>query len=284
MEEKEKTKKTRQKKAVKAKETTLPVKIQEKVQEPENKQELQITQTQKTPARKNFHLRHHSSVAEVLVSTFQKLIKKSLLLLIPWILLSMGVLLTGSYIIFKEFFIGMAYPWWYLCLIALLLFGIYGIIGFAYGLMMALLHTVLSVSSSLGETIRKTVLRVKNSIESKVDKFADNLEQNNLLETIKRTFEDISKNIRQYAAKTAAGILVIACLGGILFVIKNIMVKSFKKVQNKAEFFTKMSIRFSLILAVILNLKLFAKIALVIGYFLGIFLVLSQYLIWHIMQ
>ena len=149
---------------------------------------------------------------------------------------------------------------------------------------MALLHTVLSVSSSLGETVRKTALRVKNSIESKVDKFTDNLEQNNLLETIKRTFEDISKNIRRYAAKTAAGVLVIACLGGILFVIKNITVRSFKKVQNKAEFFTKMSIRFSLIIAVVLNLRFFTKIALVLGYLVGILLVLSQVVIWQIMQ
>ncbi len=277
----EKTKKTRKKKEIKKKAVnTLPA----KVQEPEVKLEIQVEQKQKVPVRKLNQFRHQSSVAEVLVNTFQKLIKKSLLLLIPWILLSMGVLLTGSYIIFKEFFIGMAYPWWYLAIIALLLFGIYGMIGFMYGLTMALLHTVLSVSSSLGDTIRKTVLRIKNSLESKVDKFADNLEQNNLLETIKKTFEDISKNIRKYAAKTAAGILVIACLGGILFVIKNVTVKSFKKVQNKAEFFTKMSIRFSLLLAIILNLKLFAKITLVIGYLLGILLVLSQYLIWHIMQ
>ncbi len=276
----EKIKKTSQKKEVKAKETsTLPAKVEKQ----ENKQEIQKTQAKK-PARKFYQLRPRNSVAEVLVNTFQKLIKKSLLLLIPWIILSVGVLLTGSYIIFKEFFIGMAYPWWYLSLIALLLFGVYGMIGFFYGLTMALLHTVLSVSSSLGETIRKTVLRVKNSIESKVDKFTDNLEQNNLLETIKRTFEDISKNIRQYAAKTAAGVLVVACLGGMLFVIKNLMVKSFKKVQNKAEFFTKMSIRFTLLLAVVLNLKLFAKIALVFGYLIGIFLVLSQYIIWHIMQ
>ena len=277
----EKIKKTRKKKETKKKEiNTLPV----KVQEAETKHEIQITQTQKLPVRKFHQFRHQSSVAEVLVNTFQKLIKKSLLLLIPWILLSMGVLLTGSYMIFKEFFIGMAYPWWYLTIIALLLFGIYGTIGFIYGLTMALLHTVLSVSSSLGDTIKKTVLRIKNSLESKVDKFTDNLEQNNLLGTIKRTFEDISKNIRKYAAKTAAGVLVIACLGGILFVIKNITVKSFKKVQNKAEFFTKMSIRFSLILAIILNLKLFAKITLIIGYLIGVLLVLSQYLIWHIMQ
>lgn len=228
--------------------------------------------------------RQQSTVAEVLVNTFQKLIKKSLLLLIPWILISMGILLTGSYIIFKEFFIGMAYPWWYLVLIGFILFGIYGVIGFAYGLTMALLHTVLAISSSLGETIKKTVLRIKNSIESKVDKFADNLEQNNLLETIKRTFEDISKNIRKYAAKTFLGVFVMACLGGILFLIKNIMVKSFKKVQNKAEFFTKMSVRFSLLIAIILNLKLFTKLALVLGYLIGILLVLSQVLIWQIMQ
>ena len=276
----EKVKKTRKKKEIKAKKAdTLPIKVQA-----ENKPLASAEQEIKIPVRKMYQPRHHSSVAEVLVDTFQKLIKKSLFLLIPWILLSMGVLLTGSYIIFKEFFIGMAYPWWYLILIALLLFGIYGFIGFAYGLIMALLHTVLSISTSLGETIRKTILRVKNSLESKVDKFADNLEQNNLIQTIKSTFEDISKNIRKYVAKTAAGVFVVACLGGILFVIKNVVVKSFKKVSNKAEFFTKMSVRFSLLLAIVLNLRLFAKIAIAIGYLVGILLVLSQYLLWNIMQ
>ena len=149
---------------------------------------------------------------------------------------------------------------------------------------MALLYTILSVSSSLGDSVKKIVLRVKNSIESKVDKFADNLEQSSLVETIKRTFEDLSKNVRKYAAKTFAGVFIIACLGGILFVAKNIMVKSFKKVRNKAEFFTKLSIRFSLLIAIILNLRLFAKIMLVIGYLVGILLILSQYLFWHIMQ
>ena len=282
----EKVKKTRKKRVVKTKEiksqeaSSLPVKISES----ENKQIMPAEQTPKTLARKLRLPRHQSSVAEVLVNVFQKLITKSLLLLIFWILLSMGILLTGSYIIFKEFFIGMAYPWWYLTLIALLLFGIYGFVGFVYGFIMALLHTVLSISTSLGETIKKTVLRIKNSIESKVDKFTDTWEQSNLVTMIKGTFEDISRNIRKYAAKTFAGVLVISCLGGILFLIKNITVRSFKKVQNKAEFFTKMSIRFSLILAVILNLRLFTKIALVIGYLVGIFLVLSQYLIWNIMQ
>ena len=259
------------------KENTLPVKV-------ETEKPIQLSKVTKEEKPLGRKVHRQSSVAEVLVNTFQKLIKKSLLLLIPWILISMGVLLTGSYIIFKEFFVGMAYPWWYLVLMGIIFFGIYGIIGFAYGLIMALLHTILSISSSLGDTIKKTVLRVKNSIESKVDKFADNLEQNNLLDTIKRTFEDISKNIRKYAAKTFAGVLVMACLGGVLFVIKNIMVKSFKKVQNKAEFFTKMSIRFSLIIAVILNLKLFTKIALVLGYLVGILLILSQVVIWQIMQ
>lgn len=277
MEEKtEKTKRTRKKKEV----NTLPVKISE----PENKQEIQTAETPKVPARKIRQPRQHSPVAEVLVNICQKLVKKGLLLIIFWVFLSMGVLLTGSYIIFKEFFIGMAYPLWYLILMGFIFFGIYGFLGFFYGLMMAFLHTILSVSSSLGDIIRKTVLRVKNSIESKVDKFADKLEQNSLLETIKRTFEDISKNVRKYAAKTAAGVIVIVFLGGILFVIKNIMVRSFKKVQNKAEFFAKMSIRFSLLLAIVLNLKLFTKIALAAGYLIGILLVLSQFVIWHLMQ
>ena len=276
----EKVKNNHQKKEIKANNAeTLPAKVQEQ----ENKQVVKTAQGPKMRGRK-FQFRQHSPVAEVLVNTFQKLIKKSLLLLIPWILLSMGVLLTGSYIIFKEFFIGMAYPWWYLILIAFLLFGFYGIIGFLYGLIMALLYTVLSISTSLGETIRKTILRVKNSLESKVDKFADNLEQNNLIQIIKSTFEDISKNIRKYVAKTAAGVFIVACLGGILFVIKNVVVKSFKKVSNKAEFFTKMSVRFSLLLAIVLNLRLFAKLAIAVGYLIGILLVLSQYFIWNIMQ
>lgn len=274
----EKTKTTRKKKTVKAdKKNTLPVKVQaeQTVQEKTEIKEI------KPAFRKKLH---QSSVAEVLVDIAQKLVKKSLLLLIPWILLSVGVLLTGSYIIFKEFFIGMAYPWWYLILIGILFFGVYGVLGFVYGFCMALLHTLLAVSSSVGDIIKKTVLRVKNSIESRVDKFTDNLEKESLLQTVKKTFDDISQNIRRFAAKTAIGIIVIACLSGIIFLIKNIMVKSFKKVQNKAEFFATMSIRFSLLIAVILNLRFFTKIALVLGYLIGILLVLSQVLIWQIMQ
>ncbi len=274
----EKTKKTRKKRTVKEnKINTLPVKVQaeKSIQEKSETKEIK-------PAVRKTH--HQSSVAEVLVDIAQKLVKKSLLLLIPWIFLSVGVLLTGSYIIFKEFFIGMAYPWWYLVLMGILFFGVYGALGFVYGLCMALLHTLLAVSSSVGDIIKKTVLRVKNSIESRVDRFTDNLEKENLLQTVKKTFDDISQNIRRYAAKTAVGLIVIAFLGGIIFLIKNIMVKSFKKVQNKAEFFATMSIRFSLLVAVILNLKFFTKIALVLGYLVGILLVLSQVLIWQIMQ
>ena len=100
MEEKEKTKKTRRKKEVKTKEeNTLPIKISV----PENKQEIQTVETQKMPVRKVRQPRQHSPVAEVLVNICQKLVKKGLLLIIFWVFLSMGVLLTGSYIIFKEF-------------------------------------------------------------------------------------------------------------------------------------------------------------------------------------
>ncbi len=274
----EKINKTHKKKVVKEnKINTLPVKVQAEkaIQEKTENKEIK-------PSIRRGH--HQSSVAEVLVDIAQKLVKKSLLLLIPWIILSVGILLTGSYIIFKEFFIGMAYPWWYLLFVGILLFGVYGALGFIYGLCMALLHTLLAVSSSIGEIIKKTVLRVKNSIESRVDKFTDNLEKESLLQTVKKTFDDISKNIRRFAAKTAIGIIVIAYLSGIIFLIKNIMVKSFKKVQNKAEFFATMSIRFSLLIAVILNLRFFTKIALVLGYLVGILLVLSQVLIWQIMQ
>ena len=257
--------------------TKLPVKVEDKEKKTFAAERL----------RKGlFKHRHHtgSSVGQILVDVAYKLIKKSLFLLVFWITFSLGLLMTGSYLIFKEFFIGMAYPFWYLALVALLFFGVYGIAGFLYGVAMALLHSLLSVSSNLGDIIQKTVLRVKNSIESKVDRFADELEQNSLLELIKKTFEDISKDIRRYAAKTALGILVIGLLGGVLFFVKNIVVRSFKQVQNKAEFFTKMSIRFSLLIAVILNLKFFTKIALVFGYMLGVFLVLSQVIIWYILQ
>ena len=271
-----KTKKIKKEENKKKKNNTLPIKVDV------GNAPLVVKQSQKIQNRK--YNTHSASVAEVLVDICQKLIKKSIFLLIPWVLLSSGVLIAGSYLIFKEYFIGMAYPFWYLALVFILLFGIYGCAGFVYGLAMALLHTVLAVSSTLGEIIRKTVLRIKNSLESKVDKFTDSLEQKNLLDIIKKTFEDISQNIRRYAAKTAVGVLVIAFLGGILFLIKNIAVRSFKKVQNKAEFFTKMSIRFTLLAAVLLNLRFFTKIALALGYLIGILLILSQVLLWYIMQ
>ncbi len=270
------TQKTKKEENTKRQKNTLPVKAEAGSIAPVAKQSQKIHNRKYHP--------HNTPVAEVLVDICHKLIKKSIFLLIPWVILSSGILIAGSYIIFKEYFIGMAYPFWYLALVFILLFGIYGCAGLVYGLTMALLHTVLSVSSTLGEIIRKTVLRIKNSLESKVDKFADSLEQKNLLDIIKKTFEDISRNIRQYAAKTAVGVLVIAFLGGILFLIKNIVVRSFKKVQNKAEFFTKMSIRFTLLAAVLLNLRFFTKIALVLGYLVGILLILSQVLLWYIMQ
>lgn len=288
----EKEEKVKKEKTVKETKKNLPAKASVK---PESKnlpakatvkQENKNSPQEQKNKKQNFKFRQHntSSVAEVLVNICQKLIKKSFLLIIFWVLLSVGVLMTGSFFIFKEYFVGMAYPWWYLALIIILLFGVYGCIGFTYGTSMALLHAVYSLSSNLGDIIRKTVLRVKNSIESKVDRFADKLEQNSILELIKKTFEDISKDIRRYAAKTAFGLLIIAFLGGVIFLVKKVVITSFKKVQNKTEFFTKMSIRFSLIIAIILNLKFFNKIALVMGYLIGVLLVLSQVLIWYILR
>jgi len=271
----DKEQKNNKEKAIKETKKNLPAKVNTKR---ENKS---LPQEQKTK-KQNFKNRQHntSSVAEVLVNICQKLIKKGFLLIIFWVILSVGVLFTGSYFIFKEYFVGMAYPWWYLALVIFFLFVVYGLIGAIYGIIMALLHTVYSLSSSLGDIIRKTVLRIKNSIESKVDRFADTLEQNSLLDLIKKTFEDISKDIRRYATKTAFGVLIVAFLGGILFLIKKLVVMSFNKVKNKAEFFTKMSIRFSLLIAVILNLRFFVKLALIFGYLIGVLLVMSQVLIW----
>lgn len=271
----DKEQKNNKEKTTKNTKKNLPVKANTKQ---ENKNLPQEEKPKKQGAK--HHHNNSSSVAEVLVNICQKLIKKGLLLIIFWVVLSLGVLFTGSYFIFKEYFVGMAYPWWYLALVILFLFGIYGVIGVMYGVIMALLHTISSVSSGLGDVIRKTVLRVKNSIESKVDRFADKLEQNSLLDLIKKTFEDISKDIRRYATKTAFGVLIVAFLGGVLFLIKKVVVMSFKKVDNKAEFFTKMSVRFSLLIAVILNLKFFIKLSLVFGYLIGVLLVMSQVLIW----
>ena len=271
----DKERKTNKEKTTKNTKKNLPVKAN-------TKQENNNLPQEEKPKKQGVKHHHNnsSSVAEVLVNICQKLIKKGFLLIIFWVALSLGVLFTGSYLIFKEYFVGMAYPWWYLALVILFLFGIYGVIGVMYGVIMALLHTISSVSSGLGDVIRKTVLRVKNSIESKVDRFADKLEQNSLLDLIKKTFEDISKDIRRYATKTALGVLIVAFLGGVLFLIKKVVVMSFKKVDNKAEFFTKMSVRFSLLIAVILNLKFFIKLSLVFGYLIGVLLVMSQVLIW----
>jgi len=275
-------------KTVKETKKNLPAKItpkQEKKNLPqEKKPQVQKTKEQKTKKTNTKFRKHDSSpVAEVLVNICQKLIKKSLFLLIFWVILAVGGLMTGSYLVFKEYFWGMAYPWWYLALVIFFLFIVYGVIGFLYGASMALLHAVYSLAGSLGDIIRKTVLRVKNSIESKVDRFADKLEQSSLLELIQKTFEDISKDVRRYAGKTAFGLLIIAFLSGIIFVMKKIAVTSFKKVQNKADFFTKMSVRFALVIAVILNLRLFAKLVLIFGYLVGVLLALSQVLLWFIL-
>lgn len=274
----DKEQKNDKEKTLKDTKKNLPVKLTSKL---EGKS---LPQEQKN-RKLNFKHRQHntSSVAEVLVNICQKLIKKGFLLIVFWVILSLGVLFTGSYLIFKEYVWGMAYPWWIITLAVLFLFGGYGLIGFLYGVSMALLHAVYSLAGNLGDIIRKTALRVKNSIESKVDRFADKLEQNSLLELIKKTFEDISKDVRRYATKTAFGVVIVAFLGGILFLFKKIVVTSFKKVQNKAEFFTKMSVRFSLIIAIILNLRFFVKLALIVGYLIGVLLVLSQVLLWFML-
>lgn len=219
---------------------------------------------------------HKPSPTQKMVSNISGLIGKSLSVIIPWIVLSTLVFTAGAYFIFNAAVEARQLPFWYTLLLSLLIFGIYGLFGFVYGVVMAMLYSVKIFSESFGSVIKETINRVKSSIESKLDNISETLSQNDIASVVKQTFAELSYNIRKYAAPTAAGFFAIAALAAGLFLARKAFLKSISKVKNRAEFFTLLSARVTLALAVILNLPLFSRMAVAVGYLVGLIVILSQ--------
>lgn len=228
------------------------------------------------PVRKFIPKAHKESLAEKLTKTFTSLISKGIKTLIPWVLGSTILFTLSTYYVFYSCFIDKNYPLWYVILCAVILFAVFIFFGFSYGLIMGLLYTVKSFSQAFGGIIRDSINRIKNSIESKIDKAADSLSKNEAAKIVKQTFDDLSANIRKYAAKTAAGVAAITILGALVFICRKFLIKSFSTIKNKADFFAILSARTALVAAIILNLTFFTKLTIAAGYLIGIAVLSAQ--------
>ena len=221
---------------------------------------------------------HHNkqTLGDKLANTLMSLAGKAVRNLILAGILSATLFSAGAYFIFACAIAARSYPLWYIVLLGFLIFGISALFGLVYGLFMGLLLTVKNFSADMGHLVKDGANRVKNSIETSV---ADITDPSRAADIIKNVFTDLNRNIREYAARTATGFLAMSLISGLLFLAKNILTRGVNRIRNKAEFFAALSARYSLILAVILNLKLFAKWALWFGALIGIIAVMLQILI-----
>jgi len=177
---------------------------------------------------------------------------------------------------------GKNFPLWYVIFLGVVVFGASALFGLFYGLFMGFLLTVRGFGADMAHLVKDGVNRVKNSIEARAGAGLSGAAD--AAEIITHVFSDLGRNIRQYAAHTAAGFLTFAIISGALFIAKNIIMRGIKKIKNKADFFTMLSARASLILAIVLNLKLFAKIALCFGALLGIAAAMAQIIIVYLVR
>ncbi|MDR1124312.1 MAG: hypothetical protein LBL61_07035 [Elusimicrobiota bacterium] len=254
--------------------------------QPQNKPAAQPLSRNLPVKRDNIYKpRHHykQSLAQKLVSAITSLISGAVRNFILWGLLSTAVFSAGAYFIFifANAPKGLAphYPLWYSIFLGFVIFGISALFGLLYGLTMAALQTLKTFSGDIGGLAKDAVNRVKNSIESRAENIGETLTHAHAAEIIKQIFADLTRNIRQYAAHTAAGAMAIALLTGAVFLAKNILTRSLEKIKNKADFFTLLSARAALILAVVLNLNLFAKAALCFGWLAGVLGAATQIII-----
>ena len=221
---------------------------------------------------------HHykQTLGDKLVNTLTSLVGKAVRNLILTGILSTLLFSAGAYFIFACAIAAHSYPLWYIVFLGFVIFGISALFGLVYGLFMGLLLTVKSFSADMGHLVKDGANRVKNSIEAGV---ADISDPSRAADVIKHVFTDLNRNIRDYAARTAAGFLTMGLISGVLFLAKNILTRGVKRIRNKAEFFAALSARYSLILAVILNLKLFAKWAIWFGMLIGLIAIMLQILL-----
>ncbi len=228
--------------------------------------------------RRPFYHRNPTA-GEKLVDNISSLISHSIKNFVFCIFVSVSLFCVGGYFMFERGFLAWGYSLWFLILAGCFIFGASALFGLIYGVAMAALYTVKSFSQNIGALVRETVNRVKNSIESKIDNVEGSISRSEVIGVIKQAFEELVQNIKRYARRTAAGVLAVGILGGAIYLARNFLIKSAVKIKNKAEFFTLLSARTALILAVILNLTFFAKLGIFIGYLLGIMLLMAQFLI-----
>lgn len=256
----------------------VPKKQKNNIKEAQNHKsgKYPIKKSHYRPMRPNNSKPHKQSLAEKLIKTFTSLISKGIKTLLPWTLLSTGLFTLGAYYTFYTCFVGHNYPLWLMITAGFLLFGFYAVFGLFFGIAMGALYTVKSFSEAFGQLIRETINRVKNSIESRIDNVADTLSKHEAAQVVKQTFDDLAKNIRKYAAKTAVGVMALTLLGGVLFFCKQMMLISFSAIKNKADFFAVLSARAALAAAIILNLTFFTKLAIAAGYLIGLIMFALQ--------
>lgn len=224
------------------------------------------------------NIRHQQNIGHKLINTFTSLIGRTIRNFILWTFLSTAFFLAGAYFVFFSA-VGRGLPLWYLVLLGIILFSVYTAFGFIYGAAMATLYTLKSFSGSVGELVREAVNRVKNTIEGRLDNIAENITHGDAADIVKQVFADLSRNVRQYAARTFAGVIAISALTGVLFLAKSMVMRGLHRIKNKADFIALLSARASLAIAVILNLKLFAKSAITVGWLIGLLAVATQVII-----
>jgi hypothetical protein len=231
---------------------------------------------QSAQAQNNAHQHHRQLLGHKLISSVSGLISKSFGVFILWTLLCAAVFTAGAYFVFAFAIADRGFPLWYNILLGCVLFGIYGLFGLFYGFMMAALYTVKSFSYSVGGLVKEAISRVKNSIESRIDNISETISRNQVVEVVRQTFAELSRNIRQYAARSAAGFMALGVLTGAVFIARGFLIRSAENIKNKADFYTLLSAKAALVLAVILNLSFFAKLALWFGFLIGLIAALAQ--------
>jgi len=226
--------------------------------------------------RKFFKKDKRNSPAHQLLTGMSGLTDRSFKVILPWIIFSLLVFCTGAYFVFDSASAHRCLPMWYNVLLCLLIFGVYGVFALIFGSLMGVLYGIKIFSEGFGNAVRETIYRVKNSIESKIDNIPNDISKEDIYKVVKQSFQELSADIRKFALPTAAGFLAAAILAAALYFAGKAFLKSTRKTHNRAEFIALLSSRVTLALAILLNLKLFTKVAIAAGYFIGLIALLSQ--------
>ena len=227
--------------------------------------------------RKYHHRRQNHNQEQKLAHDFTKMLSASVKIMIPWLLIPSIIFSVGAYFIFDVVVFSYYTPLWFKIIFGIINFGFFLILGLIYGLGMGLIASLKVFSQNFGLIIRQSINSLKNSLENRINNVSFSMfSKKELSNIITQTFNDFSYNIRKYAQKTALGVVAIGILSSVLFFARHFIVRSIGIIKSKADAFALISARTSLIVAVVLNLTLFTKIALWLGTFLGLGIVLLQ--------